>query len=128
MDYHVLRKAVDNTTCHVAVHLATPSGINAAGKPWSNLLVDVDGQITTVPHHKTSFPVENKELVKGQICEISITFEFSDPGLNNGQRRQEIRDRVTQMKLDIQDEESDLFKEKFGPYDWYLYAEDVPGE
>ncbi len=128
MDYHILRKAVDNSTCSIAVHLTTPSGNNAAGRSWNDVLIDVDGVTTVVPHHKTSFPDESKEIVKGRICEVVVIFEFSNTDLNNGQRRQEIHAHVAQMKLDIKDVESALFQEKFGPYDWYLYAEDVPEE
>lgn len=125
-DYHVLKKAVDNTSCTIALHLITPSGVNAAGRSWSDLLIDVDGVTTIIPKHKELFFEEHKELTKGRIFEAVINFEFSDPGLTNAQRREEIRVRVAQMKVDIQNADSDLFKERFGPYDWYLYSEDVP--
>lgn len=125
MDYHVLRKAEDNTSCTVAVHLPTPEGENAGGIKWRAIMLMAKSGKSSVPFHERKYSDEADAISKGRIMEVTDTVTFSDPDLTNAQRRNEIRVHVAQMKADIEDTDSDLYKQQIGVYEWYGYSEDI---
>lgn len=126
MEYHVMQKAQDNTSCNIAVHLPTPDGENAGGIQWRAIMVWAKSGKSAIPFHTRKYKDEATELSQGRLIEVVDTVVFSDPGLTQVQRRTEIRSHVTQMQADIADTDSDLYKWEIGIYDWYGYSEDVP--
>lgn len=116
-NFHVLKKAVDNSLCSIAVHLPTPDGENIAGIPWRGIVV-LHFRQSMVPRLAAD---EVKDLRVGTLIEVPQTVTFSDVNLTNGQRLAEIKAVVDQMQADIADPDSDLYKEKIGIYEWYLY-------
>lgn len=127
MEYHVMKKTVDNTSCNIAVHLPTPSGANAGGMDWEAIMIMAKPGRSAVALHDRKYREEAADLVKGRIVEVVDAVTFSDPGLSNAQRRAEIRSHVAQMQADFEDTESDLYKQEIGVYEWYGFSEDVPG-
>jgi hypothetical protein len=125
MDYHVMRKAEDNTSCRIAAHLPTPDGVNAGDLSWTAIMLMAKSGKSSIPYLGRKFPDEADALSKGKIIEVVDTVEFSDPGITNAQRRNEIRAHVTQMKTDIEDTDSDLYKRQIGIYEWFGYSEDI---
>lgn len=125
MDYHVMRKAADNSSCRIAVHLSTPDGVNAGDLSWISIMLMAKSGKSSVPYLGRKFPDEADSLSKGRIIEVVDTVVFSGPGITNAQRRDEIIAHVTQIQTDIEDTDSDLYKQQIGIYDWFGYSENI---
>lgn len=124
-DYHVLRKATDNSSCSVAIHLPSPEGHNLAGRSWNAVIRLGSGGNIVVPRLQLDDPDEFLALKKGSKIEDVQTVTFSNVDLTDAQRKAEIEAVVTQAMTDIADTDSDLYKERVGIFEWYLYREDI---
>lgn len=141
MDYHIGSKSADNMYGMVYVHLPILATKNVAGTALNDntltyqralkekLIQDSlnaggDGII------KSQVPDIGTELISlqnGSVVEVTVNFRFSSPDQTNAQRKTQIENGnenmrgVKNMKLDIADANSDLYKEIIEPLAWWDY-------
>lgn len=146
MDYHILDKSTDNRYCTLYAHLPIPATKNVAGTALSddtltyqralkekleqeNIEQGGDGTITSkVPDIASA---ELTAMQTGEIVERYVNFRFDSLELTNTQRKDQIENGnvneigVAQMKIDIADSDSELYKEIIEPLAWWGYHADI---
>ena len=139
--YHILKKSPDNRYADVFVHLAVPATQTTAGATLTDATLTyqralkeslVGQEVTGMVGHDVQFPVENAQLVNGELVEVFIRFRFTRIDLTDAERRAEIENGnynqqggVVQMILDIATPGSDLWNEILDPLEWWGYYKNL---